>query len=273
MEVKAILAEAYNSARRARRLYPPRNDVEAAALRWKLYASLQNLLDALAILIAELGLEKPTGYAGLGYTLHNAGLLTREDAEAVALIARTRNTLAHAYRKLSLEDLGAIVENILPQLEKLVERVKRVAEEKSVDPPEKPSQMLKNEALEKVRRVFERYGVLAAFLYGSRARGTARPDSDYDIAVLFKSKANVTIEAKLAVELAKALHIDTDKIDVVSLNNADTILLARVLREGKLVYAKNLREAKQWIRRTYIRVLDELETLYPIYVKRSFQRR
>ncbi len=36
-------------------------------------------------------------------------------------------------------------------------------------------------------RVLASHGVEVAYLFGSRAAGTARPDSDHDVAVLFES--------------------------------------------------------------------------------------
>ena len=41
--------------------------------------------------------------------------------------------------------------------------------------------------LEKIKPVLQKYGVDVAYLFGSRADGTAYADSDYDFAVLFKS--------------------------------------------------------------------------------------
>ena len=215
---------------------------------------------------------KPPSYAGLGRTLAEAGILDADDAKVVALIARTRNMLAHAYRRISVSDLGRIIGEVLPRLERLVEKVRDAAEARGVDPPEELPIRFNERNGECLERVFRRYGVVAAFLYGSRARGTARADSDYDIAVLFEKPVDIIVEARLAVDLAKALGVDADLVDVVSLNNADTILLARVLREGKLLYARDLDRVKRWIRRAYIAVLDELETLYPLYVKKSLEK-
>ena len=75
MEIKAVIIEALNSARRARGTCPPRSDVEMSALRWELYASLQNLLDAIAMVVSDLRLRRLSSYADLGTILYDARLV------------------------------------------------------------------------------------------------------------------------------------------------------------------------------------------------------
>jgi predicted nucleotidyltransferase len=78
-------------------------------------------------------------------------------------------------------------------------------------------------------------GALAVYLYGSVARGQARPASDIDIGVLFAVDPPATLaapqfalEADLERQLASPVH-------VVALNRAPADLVHRVLRDGRLV--------------------------------------
>lgn len=56
---------------------------------------------------------------------------------------------------------------------------------------------------EAVRRflglIADRYDIACAILYGSRARGTHRPDSDADVAVLLKGEHQRSLPTKLAM--------------------------------------------------------------------------
>ena len=268
MEVFAILAEAVNCMRRARGLTPPRSVVEISALRWELYASLQNILDALAIVVSDLGLRKPSSYADLGVVLSEAGLVSRGDAESVRLIAVTRNTLAHAYHKLTVEDFVQIVKHVLPRAEHIVEVLKEIADKKGLDPKERK---VLNVDLDKIAEVFRRHNVVLAYLFGSRAKGLERIGSDYDIAVLF-SKPRVTVvdEIELTLDIAKTLNIPPDKVDVIALNNADILLKARILREGIPIYMLNNELRMRWEKRTYIQILNSTD-LYAIYIKRTLK--
>ena len=75
----------------------------------------------------------------------------------------------------------------------------------------------------------------AAYLFGSAARGDARPDSDIDIGLLYRTAPAATLEAQpflLAAELASALG---RPVDAVVLNTAPVDLVHRVLRDGRLV--------------------------------------
>jgi hypothetical protein len=56
LEVKIVLSEALNCVRRAGSIKPT-SEIEYSALRWEVYAALQNTLDAMALIVADLGLK------------------------------------------------------------------------------------------------------------------------------------------------------------------------------------------------------------------------
>lgn len=81
--------------------------------------------------------------------------------------------------------------------------------------------------------------VAAVYLFGSRANGTAGPDSDIDVAVLFGAAPSRTldgprfaIEGELERELAAP-------VDLVVLNEVPVDLRVRVLRTGHLLVDRN----------------------------------
>jgi uncharacterized protein len=77
--------------------------------------------------------------------------------------------------------------------------------------------------------------LVAAYLFGSVARGTARPDSDVDLAVLFASTPASTLAAQpFAMEDDLRAQLGRD-VQVVVLNVAPADLAFRVLRDGRLV--------------------------------------
>jgi predicted nucleotidyltransferase len=77
----------------------------------------------------------------------------------------------------------------------------------------------------------ERWGVAAAWLFGSQTR-TPRPDSDIDIAVLFKTRPSAfdLLEAQADVERAAK-----KPVDIVDLDAASPIVAYQVLKSGRLV--------------------------------------
>lgn len=77
--------------------------------------------------------------------------------------------------------------------------------------------------------------VVAVYLFGSMARGTATADSDVDVAALFISAPPRRLDGPRLVlegELERALG---RSVDLVALNDAPIDLRIRVLRDGCLL--------------------------------------
>lgn len=75
------------------------------------------------------------------------------------------------------------------------------------------------------RTLVDRAGIRLAVLFGSRARGDARPGSDVDVAVLGDGIDSL----RLAAELSRELGLD---VDVVDLADPSIPLVRAVLRDG-----------------------------------------
>ena len=81
----------------------------------------------------------------------------------------------------------------------------------------------------------ERKGIAAAYLFGSVARGTARPGSDVDVGILYSEEPPRTLKGlgfDLEGDLEDLLELP---VQVVVLNRAPVDLVMRVLRDGKLL--------------------------------------
>ena len=90
--------------------------------------------------------------------------------------------------------------------------------------------------------------VVAAYLFGSHAKGVVSSLSDVDIGFYFNYALVPSKEIRSALAydlreaLAKALHTG-EAIDVVSLNDAPPLLLREVVYKGALVFTED--KAKQ----------------------------
>ncbi len=82
--------------------------------------------------------------------------------------------------------------------------------------------------------LFRNRHVSVAYLFGSRAQGTHRCDSDYDIAVLFDHDATLGEAAALQVALSAALG---SQVDVVELQHASLELRAAAVQDGRLLFS------------------------------------
>lgn len=80
------------------------------------------------------------------------------------------------------------------------------------------------------------FGLDALWLYGSQAKGTARQDSDVDLAALFRRRPEGLEIFDARSELEELLHRDVDLID---LDQAPPILAMQVLKHGRLLLDRN----------------------------------
>ncbi len=84
-----------------------------------------------------------------------------------------------------------------------------------------------------------------AYLFGSRAGGTARADSDVDVAIhhahATDGRAREQAQEELLATLAAALGRVAERIDLVDLDRASSTLAFRVIRDGRRVFERSAR--------------------------------
>jgi predicted nucleotidyltransferase len=100
-----------------------------------------------------------------------------------------------------------------------------------------------------------RTDVRLALLFGSRARGRQRPDSDADVAVLGRGGLD---PLALAGDLSLAAGVE---VDVVDLSNAGYPLLQALLRDGIVLHQGERGTAGRW----RAQAIAQVETDRPWY--------
>ena len=75
----------------------------------------------------------------------------------------------------------------------------------------------------------------AAYLFGSRARCNAGPESDLDLGLVGESKSLQALKLDLLADLTAA---GFDRIDLVDLDDADTVLRFEAISPNCLLYAR-----------------------------------
>ena len=100
------------------------------------------------------------------------------------------------------------------------------------------------EFLQRVREAVAGLPVSILVVFGSRARGRERPDSDLDVAVL-PSVHGASSPLGLRALLASALsHLAPEgRVDVVLLDEAPELLRQRIMESGRVVIC---REPRAW---------------------------
>ncbi|MFY9825971.1 MAG: nucleotidyltransferase domain-containing protein [Thermoanaerobaculia bacterium] len=92
-----------------------------------------------------------------------------------------------------------------------------------------------------------RFGLETLWLFGSEARGTARPDSDLDFAAFFRRRPSALEILDAREDLKGALHRE---VDLVDLDQASPILGMQVLRHGRLLVDRDARRRYAFFSRT-----------------------
>jgi predicted nucleotidyltransferase len=85
-------------------------------------------------------------------------------------------------------------------------------------------------------REFAPNTVLGIYLYGSRADGTARADSDWDLGVLTETPTDAIQRWDAAQTLAINLNADVDLVDV---RECSTVMRFEIAGKGKRIYTAN----------------------------------
>lgn len=83
--------------------------------------------------------------------------------------------------------------------------------------------------------------VIAIYLFGSAETKYETPDSDVDIAILAPRKISAETRDALIDILISVLH--KDKIDLIDLKNAPTVLKFQIIMNGKRIFCSNKYEA------------------------------
>jgi predicted nucleotidyltransferase len=105
--------------------------------------------------------------------------------------------------------------------------------------------------------------VVAAYLFGSSARGTAGARSDVDVAVLYATPPPPTLDA-LPLDLEDQIERRLKRsAQIVSLNTAPADLVHRVLRDGVLLLDRDPAARIRF----EVRVRNEFFDLQPILAR------
>lgn len=87
--------------------------------------------------------------------------------------------------------------------------------------------------------------VVLAYLFGSRAHGTPRPDSDLDVAVAYAphldGAAREAARRRLVVALADALGAVGETADVIDLERCGATLAFRAIRDAVPIFVRDAR--------------------------------
>jgi len=103
-------------------------------------------------------------------------------------------------------------------------------------------------------------GILAAYLFGSRALERDVPESDVDVGVVldptarFGATARFEIRLRLIGDLIHALG--ENEVDVVILNEIPAPFAAKILREGVRVHVTDPERAREFERDILLRAAD-----------------
>jgi len=86
----------------------------------------------------------------------------------------------------------------------------------------------------------DRDDIYAVYLFGSRAKGTARPASDLDLAVLFKEGLDPHRRFQIKLEITNDLEdLLGSKVDLVDLRSADLFFIHQVMRNKVVLHERD----------------------------------
>ncbi|WP_447974746.1 type VII toxin-antitoxin system MntA family adenylyltransferase antitoxin [Nitrospira sp. Kam-Ns4a] len=116
--------------------------------------------------------------------------------------------------------------------------------------------------------------IVAAYLFGSAARGQAGPLSDLDVAFLLDRRrahlcGSLAYQAARLSDLMAVLR--TTKVDLTLLPCESPILAHRVLRDGTLLFSRDARQRRVFEEHV-IRTFLDLKPFYDLQTRRFFAK-
>ena len=124
-----------------------------------------------------------------------------------------------------------------------------------------PAIVLDGERRRELAELFERQpDVVAAYLFGSQARGDPGPLSDVDLAVWLDDhpEPGRRLSRQLALSAEAASLLGTDEVELVVLNGAPPLLAQRVIRDGQLLAERSALARVRLETEAIIRYLDTI---------------
>lgn len=88
--------------------------------------------------------------------------------------------------------------------------------------------------------------IIAFYLFGSYAAGRATPQSDIDLAILFDKsfERERYLPERLRLMGELSIVLETDRVELVVLNEAPPALAYRVIKDGELLFARDERKGQ-----------------------------
>lgn len=89
-------------------------------------------------------------------------------------------------------------------------------------------------------------------LFGSRARGEEKANSDWDFAVLYDGEMcqqvseNAFVEFEIVSAIAQLLNLSPDDIDIIDLHRCSPLIAHFVATDGKAIYEKEAGEFQRF---------------------------
>ncbi len=114
---------------------------------------------------------------------------------------------------------------------------------------------------DKIRKIGKKFDLELIMLFGSRANGRFRKDSDYDIAIISKKKISLKNELKIISALAEVFG---EKIDLSIANHANPLLLFNISKNAIFLFG-----SKQDFFKFKLRAFHAYNDYQP-YFKREF---
>lgn len=111
-----------------------------------------------------------------------------------------------------------------------------------------------------------RKDIVIAYLFGSETTGHTRPDSDVDVALLFRFDSVPATDQLLQIQddLTSLLKRE---VDIVVLNEASPIIRMQVLRKGKKLHERDRRAFIRFFVRT-VNEYDDLKRIRSVIEKK-----